>query len=597
MEREKQTSDRLHNVVTRKALQVLAGGRYFDRGEVYFLEDRVRALRERKGVLQATVNGTHPYKVRIWAENGQLLATCDCPLGQGDVFCKHVVATGLAWIDSKASQTSLPDHEAGENEHPIQHDISPECIDEWLQQQPPEDLAAIIMNHADQDEEFYDFLKMRVATGAETVNTIALRAVIRHTIDVDGFVPYREAYTYSRGVNRIVRQLRELLKSGEQALTMALTEYAIELVERQLEQIDDSDGSLGMVIEDLMVLHLDACHAAKPDPKSLAEKLFDNEVNDPWGFWNDSYERYAGILKEEGKKAFRRLAEEAWEELPCLKPGEKDPNRYGRRWTLTKMVKGFAEKDNDFERVVEVMSKDLSELHDFLAIAEWCREARKYTLAREWAEKGLEAFSDRPDSRLRKFLAEEYVRAKRQDEAVILIWENFADRPILSTYQDLLKYSGKAKQQQHWREKALKWIQDDLERIRKEAKRSQSRWSWELVDHSLLVEIFLWEKKLADAWKEAQTGGCSDSLWLKLAKERETEYPSDAVPIYQRLVEQEIQKKNNQSYQEAVDMIGHIRKLMLGMGEEEEFRQYLAEIVKQHKRKRNFIGYLARKEW
>ena len=114
-----------------------------------------------------------------------------------------------------------------------------------------------------------------------------------------------------------------------------------------------------MVIEDLMVLHLDACRAAKTDPKSLAEKLFDNEVNDPWGFWNDSYERYAGILKEEGKKAFRRLAEEVWEELPYLKPGEKDPDRHGRRWTLTKMVKGFAEKDGDFDRVVEVIAKDL----------------------------------------------------------------------------------------------------------------------------------------------------------------------------------------------------------------------------------------------
>ena len=597
MKREKQTSDRLHSVVTRKALQVLAGGRYFDRGEVYFLEDRVRALRERQGVVQATVNGTHPYKVRIWAEDGQLLATCDCPLGQEDAFCKHIVATGLAWIDSQTGQTSLPDHETGENEHLTQPDISPECIGEWLQQQPPEDLVGIIMEHTDEDDEFYDSLKMRVATGAETVNTIALRAVIRHSIDVGGFVPYREAYTYSRSVDRIIRQLRDLLNSGECRPALALTEYAIELVEKQLEQMDDSDGSMGMVIEDLMDLHLDACRAARPDPGSLAEKLFGNEVNDPWGSWHNSYERYADILGEEGKKTFRRLAEEAWEEVPCVKPGEKDPERYGRRMTLTNMMKGFAEEDGDFKRVVEVMAKDLSESHDFLAIAERCREAEKYTLAREWAEKGLEAFSDRPDSRLRKFLAEEYVRAKRQDEAVTLIWENFADRPSLSTYQDLLKYARRDKQQRHWREKALKWLRDVLERRKKEAKKSHSRWLWERVDHSLLVEIFLWEKKPADAWKEAQTGGCSDSLWLRLATEQEVEHPADAVPVYQRLVEQEIQRKDNRAYREAVDMIGHIRKLMLGIGKEEEFKQYLAETTKQHKRKRNFIGYLARKEW
>jgi hypothetical protein len=39
------------------------------------------------------------------------------------------------------------------------------------------------------------------------------------------------------------------------------------------------------------------------------------------------------------------------------------------------------------------------------------------------------------------------------------------------------------------------------------------------------------------AWREAQTGGCSDSLWLRLAAAREKEHPEDAGPIYLKQAE------------------------------------------------------------
>ena len=518
------------------------------------------------------------------------MAECDCPLGRGDIFCKHIVATGLSWIEERSKgpsgdPTSRPP------------DISSDDINTWLLEQKRDDLVSIIISHAEEDDQFYDDLKMRAASGKGEINTTALRVVIRNAITIDDFVHYREAYAYSRGAERVVEQLRSLIEAGHSAQVLELIEYALVLSEEALHQIDDSDGYMSMIFQDLYELHKAACRAAQPDPRKLARKLFEWELNSDWDFFSGSYESYGKILGKTGQATFRELAEKAWSTLPRIAPGEDSAERYGRRGILTEMMQSFAEQDGDLDRLIDIMSHDLSSPSDFLAIAERCRKSRKYALAREWAEKALRAFPEHTPIRLRQFLAEEYMRAKRGDEAIELIWQNFIENPGLNNYEELLKYGRKEQQMASWREKALEWIRDDLKRSKAKSAGSRSRFSLARVNHSLLVEIFLWEKKQDQAWREAQTGGCSEVLWLRLAKLREKDHLADAVPIYQRQAEQEIDRKNNQAYQSAVRMIGHIRKLMIDMGNQDGFMRYLTDLKARHKKKRNFIGYLAMNEW
>ena len=80
-------------------------------------------------------------------------------------------------------------------------------------------------------------------------------------------------------------------------------------------------------------------------------------------------------------------------------------------------------------------------------------------------------------------------------------------------------------------------------------------WRFRAPDHSLLVEIFLWEEDVESAWREAQIGGCHDSWWMQLAAKRESKFPADAVPIYQKQVENLINQRNNGSYTEAVKLL------------------------------------------
>jgi hypothetical protein len=59
-------------------------------------------------------------------------------------------------------------------------------------------------------------------------------------------------------------------------------------------------------------------------------------------------------------------------------------------------------------------------------------EAGRFDEALEWAERGLAAFPDRTDARLRDVAAREFHRAGRQSEAISLIWTQFEERPTSS---------------------------------------------------------------------------------------------------------------------------------------------------------------------
>jgi hypothetical protein len=123
-------------------------------------------------------------------------------------------------------------------------------------------------------------------------------------------------------------------------------------------------------------------------------------------------------------------------------------------------------------------------------------------------------------------------------------------------------------------------------------KAKPNRWGVGREDHSELVQIFLWEKEVDQAWLEAQQGGCRGSLWLELARKREQDHPEDALAVYRSLVEPAVQRMNNESYREAAGFVRKAAKLLKRLGRAEEWERYLGELRTNHRRKRNFMKLL-----
>ncbi len=191
------------------------------------------------------------------------------------------------------------------------------------------------------------------------------------------------------------------------------------------------------VIGRLEELHLDACLRTTPDPVALAERLFAWELDGAWDVFDQAVLRYAEVLGDTGLARYRGLAEEAWSEVPKLGPGENSQERYGSRFRITRIMQSLAQLSGNLADRIAVEERDLSIGYRFLQIAELCREHGEDDAALEWAERGMAAFAEDPDPRLRGFLVEEYRRRGRSAEALEHSLQAFSARPALETYREL----------------------------------------------------------------------------------------------------------------------------------------------------------------
>ena len=326
--------------------------------------------------------------------------------------------------------------------------------------------------------------------------------------------------------------------------------------------------------------------------------MFEWELSDGYDVFYNAANKYSDVLGKRGLQVYRQLIEKEWDKIPALKP--KDERSFGgNRYRITNMMESLARAEGDVEKLVEIKTRDLSSQYNYYQIAEIYRENKKYDQALEWAERGVSDFpkAERLDWRLGEFLANEYHRRQRHDEAMQIIWTQFEKSADLGNYNKLKEHADKVKPAstwQIWREKALEFIRQDIA----ERKKTKSfGWSYQRADNSLLVTIFLQENLPEEAWQEADNGGCSEDLWLKLAKIREKEHPTDTLKIYKDRIEPKIKETNNQAYDQAVIWIKEVKRLMSQLGEESEFESYLVALRVNYKIKRNFVKLLDSTKW
>lgn len=591
-----QQRNHLKNLLSLDSLKRYAEARSFSRGESYFNSGAVRSLRIDDTSVSATVTGTRKYNTRVWGEDGSLEYSCSCPVGYDGSFCKHCVAVGLAWFEESRKDTGVADAKS----------VAPfgmKDVRKYLLGLPQEEIVGMLLEYANSDERLHRNLMTNVARSVQQDLDLSIwKNAIEEAAWTDGFIYYRDMYEYISGIDEVIDSIEGLFKEGHSEGVIELAEYALSVVERATGEVDDSDGGMGSILYRLQDIHLAACKKVKPEQEDLAKRLFVWELNGDFDVFRNSIFTYKKIFGKKGIETYRKMTEEEWEKIPALKPGQKDYHKYGKRFRITSMMMNLAQLSGDIEQVVEVKKRDLSNQYDFLKIAETYQKAKQYKKALEWAEKGWRAFPESTgDARLREFITNAYHKKGRHDEAMKLTWAAFATSPDFGSYRTLKSHATKAKQWKAWRDKALACIREKIRSNKKKSSKTghgfrfhgYSGWK----DNSVLVDIYIHEKKLKKAWQEANSGGCHDGLWLELAEKRENDHPLDSINIYKDHVERLLLHADQRNYLEAVQYIENIEKLMEGSGEANAFADYVTTIRNGQKRKRNFMKLLDKKKW
>lgn len=583
--------------MTRTMLKRLTDERSWQRGEAYYEGGAVYSLLENNDVIHAKVRGQQDYRVRLRFADGACKGECTCPMGDEGVFCKHCVAVGLACIDAgdgpaRAGDVRTTSSRPGQCRETARPIATLDDLRRFLSEQANETLVDIVVQQALNDDRLRESLFLRAARQRpEGPDINAFRKAIDNVTRTRGFVDYGSAHGFARGIDEVIDSIAQLQDEGHSTAVIELSERALKRCESALGMIDDSNGEMTGILERIQDIHHAACLAARPDPEALARRLFEWEMTTDWDTFYGAAQTYADVLGENGLAVYRHLAETAWKGVPSLGPGHDRQSFEGSRFRLTSIMESLARVDGDVEGMVAVKRRDLSLPYCYLQIAEIYKKAGEADKALRWAEDGIRAFPNRPDERLREFLADEYHRLKRHAEAIQLIWTSFVEKPDLYHYQALKRHATRASAWSTWRDKALEHIRATSRKRRRESSK-HSAFGMGHGDHSTLVEILLWEKKPEAAWEEAQAGGCSNRLWMNLARLREKQHPADAIEIYQRQVEPTIAGMSNEGYREAVTLIDQIGKLMRHVGRGKDFPAYVSSIRDVHRRKRNFIALL-----
>jgi uncharacterized Zn finger protein len=561
----------------------LAGDQSYQRGFDYFSHGHVESLEETGGQIRAVVRGSQDYTVTLATDEGVPDYSCDCPVGGDGVFCKHCVATALAWLNRAAAPTK-PSRRGKTKE------IKLADAAKTLQAEDKDSLVRMLLDWAKDDNRLRERLILYAArrSGPDT-GVAAARRAFEKAVRVRDFVDYREAAGWADEVGDAIDAIEQLLNDGHAAGVIDLCESALRSLVDEIQSVDDSDGHFGDLRDRLEDLHYRACQEARPDPAELAERLFHWELHADPDVFSGAVERYAQVFGAVGLKAYRDLAEEEWKKVPVRRAGH-ERSEWGRHFRITHIMESLAKASGDIEELVAVMSRDLSSAYGYWRIAGVYREARQHDNALLWAEKGLQAFPDRTDERLREFAAEEYHRRRRHEDAMKLIWAEFSERPYLETYKTLERHAKKAGAWPEWRERALAEMRLGIAKAKEKARGARrARWMERDEDHSSLVEIFLYEGKPEEAWGEAQAGGCSDPLWLELASARQKEHPEDAAPIYLKQAEGAIAVTTNGRYEDPVGLLVKAASAMRQMDRSAEFVVYVDALRVKYKIKRNFI--------
>jgi uncharacterized Zn finger protein len=589
-------------LLTETALRIMAGPTSFARGERYATTQRVKKLKATGSELSATVMGTSRYQVRIWTDEGDLNFSCTCPMGEAEAFCKHCVATGLVWLGAERAIEGV----TGRSQLG-QQDVD---LRGYLSTHSKETLVALLLERAAEDELFGGRLALQAARAAALPADLEpYRQAIEAAIVVDDFVHYRSMYDYSRNVTAAIRSIEEILEGGLASEVIDLCEYALECVEDATGRVDDSDGYMGEIREELVELHHRACQLARPDPEALAVRLFDWAVRSEWETFLDGADRYADVLGTAGLDRYRSLAEQVWDQVPARQIAQRGVHS-SSNFRITYIMETLAKVSGSVEELVAIKARDLTYAYHYVEIVELLAESERTDEALAWAERGIAEFPDGTDVRLRDVAARELHRVGRDNEAMSLIWAEFEGRPTAKSYELLHRHAIAAGTWNEWRVRALDLMLQKEARARSAGSAATTTPSptglgtWraprgydEHPESSELVNVFLEENDAEAAWGQAKAGGCSPSLWMHLAELRQDQHPAEVIPIYQEEVERAVAAKNNRGYQEAVDTMIKVRTLMARAGQTGDFPAYAAQVRAVHKAKRNLMKLFDGQGW
>ncbi|MGG1552979.1 SWIM zinc finger family protein [Paenibacillus ferrarius] len=305
-----------------------------ERGEAYREEGRIQYLEEESpGVYEAEVDGSDDYYIEIHLESTDevVFTSCDCPF-DGPI-CKHVAAVLLELREELAyaadRRVSEPEPAFGVN------------LPDALAKLSKEELIDLLLQFSSDMEEVKQRLKLKFQDAGSNSAMGQYQKIIRSSIkkhaDGHGFVSYRQVNGAVEGAELVLGKAEEELEAGRLLSAVIISLCVLEEMLELLQACDDSDGTVGNVIEASLEMIEQA--AEQPDIGTYVERgaLFAKLLEASSFAELDGWSEWRIPLLQAGRALIQTPEERAaWDnQLALLEERERRDSSYSSYWSET----------------------------------------------------------------------------------------------------------------------------------------------------------------------------------------------------------------------------------------------------------------------
>ena len=485
----------------------VAGDQVYARGEDYVRY--VRGLRTTDCKADASIQAKNVYQVELDWSGPLPEGSCTCRHHADGNFCKHMVATGLAAIDT--GRVSVDDTASSTAEAALEAAVQAMDVDE---------LRDMVMTLAQRDEGVRRLLEIRATTAAgdDAHAKAELEACVRNTLAFRGFVDYRRSFEVAGVASEMLDELENHVNSGAAEIARPALLRALTRLRKIMEQADDSSGSIGDQCQRAADLYARACRLGEPEPVKLATWLVKFRADSP-GWPHVVLADFVDAFDEEALGTYRRAVAALDRKL--------EGQDHWKRFEVDAMLLELADHDGDVDRAVHLLSQ--REHPEYGAIVDRLRAAGRSEDALTWIDRavaegrvtkhgGGNAYWLSPDD-----VAETYRGLGRIEDAVNVLRTDFMRQPSVPTYRVLLDFAADVDRV-------------DIERTWAFDHARQLAASDRFAAGAVLVQLCLSEGDVDAAWQAADRYG-PGWAWRELADRGAEARPVEAADLYRPQLE------------------------------------------------------------
>ena len=233
--------------------------------------------------------------------------------------------------------------------------------------------------------------------------------------------------------------------------------------------------------------------------------------------------------------------------------------------------------DGDVDTIIRLLGGNLTSPYQFIQVTEAMVELGRDDDALAWAQRGIAETEGWQVAQLYELAAGVNLRRGASGEVVRLRWEEHRRMPSSTTYA-LLREAAEA---------AGVW----------DAERSSARDVLESEDLGGLVDALLLDREPEAAWRVTEDHPDWDPgllRWKRLAESRESSHPADAMVVYFKLADVELETTGRTAYTRAAMLLREARRAADAANRRQEFSQHVAALRDRFRRRPALIEILDR---